>query len=239
MAQHGAGQSYSSEHPHYPGGKDHDDVGLFLTPNQHSANRWRERYPDARVEAVGCPKLDGLPAREPGPGPVVAFAFHWDLYLEPESRSALAWYQEAMKELAAESDWEVVGTGHPRRKDLAHVYKWAGIEYVPDFREVCRRADVLAFDNTSVGYEFAATGRPVVVMDAPWYREDVAHGLRFWEAADVGVRVRRPSDLGPALRRALRNLPADIGDREDALETVYAYRYGAARRAADVIADWL
>ena len=235
--EHGAGQSYSSTHPGYPGGRGHEGVGLFLTPNEHSADRWRQAYPLTPAVAVGCPKLDTLPTRSPlRPYPVVAVAFHFDLHMVPETVSALAFYRDALPALAEE--YTVIGTGHPRRTDLASVYAKAGIEYVPDFAEVCRRADVLAFDNTSAGFEFAATGRPVVVMDSPMYRRDKNHGLRFWDAAHVGPRVSVPSALGPAIERALQNKPVDVADREDALETVYAYRYDAAQRAADAIMEW-
>lgn len=237
LMQHGAGQSYTTDHRNYPGGRHNGDVGLFLTPNEHSADRWRRAYPQTPVVAVGCPKLDTLPAREPGPGPVVAVAFHFDLHLYPETRSALAWYLPALKDLAER--YAVIGTGHPRRRDLVRLYERRGIEYVPDFREVCRRADVLAFDNTSVGFEFAATGRPVVVMDAPWYRAEAAHGLRFWDAADVGVRVSVPDALAPAIKRALQLKPKDVAARERALDLVYAYRTGAARRAADAVREWM
>jgi hypothetical protein len=242
LMQHGAGQSYGGDkrakvHPNYPGGRLNDAVGLFLTPNEHSADRWRQAYPLTPAVAVGCPKLDTLPTRSPKrPYPVVALSFHFDLYLYPETRSALDWYRSALPALAR--TYTVIGTGHPRRNDLASVYAKAGIEYVPDFAEVCRRADVLAFDNTSAGYEFAATGRPVVVMDAPWYRSDARHGLRFWDAANVGVRASVPDDLAPAIERALQNKPTDVADREDALETVYSYRYDAAQRAADAIMEW-
>jgi hypothetical protein len=34
-------------------------------PNEYSARAWRASYPDARVEVVGCPKLDDLPAARP------------------------------------------------------------------------------------------------------------------------------------------------------------------------------
>lgn len=237
LAQHGAGQSYSSDHCCYPGGRDHADVGLFLTPNEHSADRWRRAYPQTPVAAVGCPKLDTLPERRFGPGPVVAVAFHFDLYLTPETQSALTWYRPALRELAR--TFTVIGTGHPRRRDLARIYGKLGIEFVPDFAEVCRRADVLAFDNTSVGYEFAATGRPVVVMDAPWYRPDAAHGLRFWEAADVGVRVSVPDALTPAIARALELRVDDVGRREIALDIAYSHRTGAAERAAEAIREWV
>jgi hypothetical protein len=237
LMQHGAGQSYSTTHPNYPGGRRNDAVGLFLTPNEHSADRWRQAYPLTPAVAVGCPKLDTLPTRSPKrPYPVVAITFHVDLYVCEETRSALDWYRSALPALAR--TYTVIGTGHPRRNDLASVYAKAGIEYVPDFAEVCRRADVLAFDNTSAGYEFAATGRPVVVMDAPWYRSDARHGLRFWDAANVGVRASVPDDLAPAIERALQNKPTDVADREDALETVYSYRYDAAQRAADAIMEW-
>lgn len=234
LAQHGAGQSYSSRHPHYPGGAGNDAASLFLAPNDHSADRWRQAYPGTPVAVVGSPILDTLPARVPGPGPVVAFAFHWDLHLVPETLSALPWYLDELPAVAA--SFSTIGTGHPRRHDLEHVYRRAGIEYVPDFAEVCRRADVLVFDNTSAGFEFASTGRPVVVLDAPWYRPDARHGLRFYDAAHVGQRVGSPSDLLPAIGRALERRPGDEDAREDALSMVYAYRSGAARRAADAIA---
>lgn len=236
LLQHGAGQSYSTDHSHYPGGKGNDAVGLFLTPNEHSADRWRRAYPLTPAVAVGSPRLDTLPTRSPlRPYPVVAITFHFDLYLYPETQSAFAWHLPALRELA--ETFTVIGTSHPRR-DMTHTYAKLGIEYVPDFREVCRRADVLAFDNTSAGFEFAATGRPVVVMDAPWYRREADHGLRFWEASDVGTRAEVPSDLVPAIQRALERRPEDIAAREDALESVYTYRYGAAQRAADSIMEW-
>jgi hypothetical protein len=234
LMQHGAGQSYGNRHPHYPGGKGNEDVGLFLTPNDYSADLWRRAYPLTPVAAVGSPRLDALPARESGPGPVVAVTFHFDLHLVPETRSALAWYLPALRELAQR--YTVIGHAHPRRGDMGHFYETRGIEYVPDFDEVCRRADVLVFDNTSAGFEFAATGRPVVVMDAPWYRTE--HGLRFWDAADVGVRVDVPEALAPAIDRALEQLVDDVGRREMALDMVYAYRTGAAQRAADTIMEW-
>lgn len=237
LMQHGAGQSYSTNHPNYPGGRGNESVGLFLTPNEHSADRWRRAYPLTPAVAVGSPRVDTLPAREPGPGPVVAITFHFDLHLYPETQSALAWYLPALRELAER--FTVIGTGHPRRRDMARVYESRGIEYVPDFREVCRRADVLAFDNTSAGFEFAATGRPVVVMDAPWYRRESRHGLRFWDASDVGVRVDVPEALAPAIERALELRADDVQRREEALDVVYAYRTGAAQRAADTIREWM
>lgn len=235
--EHGIGQSYTEPHPGYPGGTGNGDVGLFLTPNEHSAERWRVAYPDTRVEVVGCPKLDGLPRRDPPLGvPVVAFAFHFDLYLCPETRSALPWFREAIAPTS--QIWPVVGHGHPRRNDLARIYSREGVSYVPRFDDVCRVADVLVADNTSVLYEFAATGRPVVVMDPPVYRRDVRHGLRFWDAAQVGVHVSVPEGVPDAIARALELWPDDVAAREAALDLVYAYRTGGTDRAVAAITDW-
>ena len=238
------GDRRTARHPCYAGGDDNQDVGLFLVPNEHAANRWRERYPAADVAVVGCPRLDELPERvvsidpatavERASPPVVAVSFHWDGYACPEWRSAFAWYRSAVRELAREVT--VLGHAHPNRRDLQKFYRDAGIEFVPDWDDVLRRADVYACDNSSTLYEFASTGRPVVVLNAPWYRREAEHGLRFWEAAGVGLNITEPQ----VLRDAIEDAPDPMFDtaRELALQHVYAYRTGAAQRAAGAIAEW-
>ncbi len=235
LMQHGIGQSYSDTNTAYPGGRDNDAVGLFLVPGEHPAERWRHAYPRARVEVVGSPRLDVLPRRAAGPL-TVAVTFHWRQG-DHEKGNAFDHYKDAVVELA--KVFPVIGHNHPRATRLPRFYAKHGIEYVPSFEEVCRRADVLVFDNTSAGYEFAATGRPVVLMNAPGYRRSVEHGLRFWDASDVGPNVNDPSELANQVGRALLMLPNDIERREAALDKVFAYRTGAAQRSADVIRDWL
>jgi hypothetical protein len=245
LLEHGIGQSYTGDpgwahRSSYPGGRGRD-ADLFLHPNETSAARDRAVYPDARVEVVGCPKLDTLPAREPGPGPVVAVAFHWDGAM-PELRWAWPRFRHAVVSLA--SRFTVIGHGHPRAMaDLAPWYRRAGIEVVSDFADVCRRADLLVFDNTSVGFEFAATGRPVVVLEPYHYRRGVQHGLRFWEAIPGLVchdRAGVPDavSLTAVVEQALEDPPEAQEAREQALELVYAHRSGAAERAAGVLLDW-
>lgn len=244
LAQHGIGQSYggdpnSARHPSYPGGVDNGDVGLFVVPNDHAAGRWRAAYPGAAVAVVGSPRLDTIPVRSIDvldDHPVVAVSFHWDPHVSMEARSAFAWYWRVLEPLAKR--FHVIGHGHPRRTDLPRVYRSLGIEYVRDFDEVCRRADVYVADNTSTLYEFASTARPVVVLNAPWYRTDVSHGLRFWSAAHVGVNVYNPDRLGDMVARALECWPEDVAMREAALDEVYTYRTGGARRATDAIREW-
>lgn len=241
--EHGIGQSFrDSVHPSYAGGDDAQDVGLFLTPNEHSAARWRAVYPDARVQVVGSPKLDTLPHRVPGKGPVVAVSFHWGRpgrRGHPENESRGSWHEYVGTILELARKFDVLGTGHPKAIErMARMYAFRGIPVVRDFHEVLRRADLLVCDTNSALYEFASTGRPVVVVNGKHFRREVEHGLRFWEAATVGVQCDRPSDLASAVAKALDDGPEQRAAREAALDVVYAYRSGAAARAAVALTDW-
>ena len=237
VTEHGAGQSYSNGNSSYPGGKGLGGVGLFLTPNEHAAARWRAEYPATRIEVVGCPRLDALPTRVPGPGPIVAVSFHWPCSVAPEARGTWAYHRSALPALAAR--YRVLGHAHPRIGALiAPLYRKLGIEVVDDFTDICRRADLYICDNSSTIFEFASTGRPVVVLNAPWCRRRVDHGLRFWGAATVGVQCDEPDSLLDAVVAALADPPEQQAAREAALDIVYAFRHGAAQRAASVLVDW-
>ncbi len=240
--EHGAGQAYlgggGMRHPSYAGGSDREDVALFLVPNEYSADLWRAAYPRARVEVIGCPKLDTLPRREPGPAPVVAISFHWPAFVAPEAGTALGNYISMLRPLA--DRFQVIGHAHPKSDwpaRMERTYRRSGIEWVPDFAEVCRRADVYVCDNSSTIFEFATTGRPVVVLNSPMFRRNVRHGGRFWDWADVGIQVDRAGDLIGGIERALLDPPDVATQRERTLGLVYSHRTGAAGRAASAIAE--
>jgi hypothetical protein len=248
IMEHGAGQSYGGrggqQHGSYAGGLHRDGASLFLHPGEHPAARDRRSYPRARVEVVGSPYLDTLPKREGKPGRVVAFTFHFNGPVCPETRTAYPHFFPFIAGLA--SKYELIGTAHPMLWDngrpghrIADRYRAQGIEPVRDFAEVCRRADVLIFDNTSAGFAFAATGRPVVVMNSPRYDRRVNHGLRFWEAANVGVNCDDSARLGECIEEALADSPERRANRDAALDLVYAFRTGASKRAADALLDWV
>jgi hypothetical protein len=222
--EHGIGQSFiTSNHPSYAGGRNARDVSLFLTPNEHSADRWRRAYRSARVEVIGCPKLDTLPHRVPGPGPVIATSFHWGIATvrshHPLTETRGSWHEYRRAVLNLAGAFDVIGTGHPKIIERMSLdYESAGIPVVRDF---------------------ASTGRPVVVVNGRHFRRTIRHGLRFdWgPVTNVGVQCDSPAALPDAIRAALADDHHDA--REAALDIVYAHRSGAAERAADVLVDWI
>lgn len=236
LLEHGIGQSYSNRHPAHPGGINRGAASLFLSPNETAGDRDQAAYPKAHVAVIGSPHLDALPALEANTG-TVAISFHWRGAVAPETRSAFDHFRSAIHELA--DAVPLIGHGHPRiQRELEPFYRSIGVEFVADFDEVCRRASLYVCDNSSTLFEFASTGRPVLVMNAPAYRRSVHHGLRFWEAADVGLQVDDPSQLEAAVRYALLDRQEQATNREAALRLVYAYRSGAAARAATALEEW-
>ena len=242
IMEHGAGQSYggrprSATLGSYAGGVGRGAASLFLHPGEHPAARDRAAYPGARVEVVGSPHLDTLPKRDGHKGRVVAFSFHFNGAMVPEAKNAYAWAWPAIQKLRG--SYELLGHAHPSLFPyIQRRYRRAGIEPVAAFADVCRRADVYVCDNSSTLFAFAATGRPVVVLNPPWYSRSVDHGLRFWDAADVGVQCNNLAELPAAIDEALKDRAAQKKKREAALDLVYAYRSGASNRAADVLKDW-
>lgn len=249
FVEHGAGQTYPGDFPHHPsysGGSQRDRVGLFLTLNATTAARELSRYPDARVEVIGSPRLDDLAlcGRRPAdrihlPGsrrPVVAFAWHWNCPLVPETRETFTYWRHAVRDLAASGEWEVLGHGHPRWfPELRILYEKMGVEPVADFADVVARVDVVAFDNSSVGYEACALGIPVLALNHPRYRRDVHHGLRFWDAVP-GPQCDEPARLDFALHET-----RSAHVRSGLIDSIYPpeTRGCAARLGADAIVGWV
>lgn len=253
LMNHGAGQAYYAADGHLrsggPGGPGREKVKLFMDPNEYASDLNKRAYPDAEHVIIGCPKLDNWHLRtragqikKRDGKPVIAISFHFDSRTCPESMSAWPHYQGVQELLANQTEWwEVLGHGHPRmQRTLQPAYDQAGIETVKDFDDIMERADLYICDHMSTLYEFASTGRPVVVLNAPWYRRDVEHGLRYWEHADVGVNCNEPDQLVAAIFEALEDKPEQQAKRQKAVEAVYAYRDGkCADRAAAAIKQFL
>lgn len=238
LFEHGAGFSFSNSHPSYAGGAQHRDrVSLFCEVNDWTARRNRAKHPGCRSVVVGSPKMDsltGIAKREDTQSPTICVSFHWNCLVAPETRSAFPHFAPALPDLAAEFD--LILHAHPRaRQQMREVADGLGVEFVEDFREVCARADMYVNDASSTLYEFAALGRPVVVLNAPWYRRNVHHGLRFWDCSEVGVNCDEPADLVAAVHTALED-PTDRAEtRADMVAEVYPYLGESVQRAAYVL----
>lgn len=247
LVDHGAGQSYpgdpkAARSGSYAGGDEMDNVVAFLCPNEAVADRWAARYPDARVEVTGSAYVESLKhqvnmkpniKRRPDS---VAIAFHWDSRACTESRWAFPHYQAILPTLAERYD--VIGHAHPRAfHRILPFYQAAGIEPVEDLREVVQRAQLLVCDNSSIQYMWATLERPQVVLNAPWYRRDVHHGLRFW-AQVPGPQVDEPEALFDAIDWMLTDPPSAHALREGASHAAYPLLDGkAAARSAEIISE--
>lgn len=248
LLEHGAGQAYvDTTNGSYSGGAGWERAVLFLCPNEAVARRWRATY-RAPAVVVGAPKLDRWhdPARDLAQSravnhaPVVAITFHWECSIVPETRSAWQHYDRALPELvtwAEQAGVELLGHGHPRLwGKIERRWRKLGVEPVEHFDEILERADLLVGDNTSALPEFASTGRPVLWLNAPWYRRDVDHGGRFWTWPQGQVCVDEPDELPERILQALADPPPARLSRSRMVQRVYPLRDGrAAERAADAI----
>ena len=241
LMEHGAGQTYLSSHQSYAGGSHpaRDAVELFLVPGAIPAAKLRAKH-DVPVVEIGCPKLDrrvGHPRRPVSDPPTVVVSFHWDCRVVPETRWAYPYYQRILKRLARRDDIFLMGHAHPRAaRHIRPFYDANGIKFIETFDDVLDIADVYAIDNSSSLFEAAACGIPVVVLNAPYYRRDVHHGMRFWEAATIGPSADIASQLPGAIEQALDPSPEQVAETERCLDLVYTHRDGtSAQRAVDAI----
>ena len=243
ITEHGAGQSYLGvKSGSYL--RSHDRAGVVgvLVPGNYQASVFEEVHPAIPSYPVGVPKLDAwhkdkkLPREAKG---VIAFSTHWDCKVCPETRSSIRHFRRALPEL--QKKFKLIGHAHPRiAGTMEGIYQKHGIEFVPDFAEVIERAEVYICDNSSTIFEWASLDRPVVLLNAPWYRRNVEHGLLFWEFRDIGVQVDNPRGLSQAIKHALVD-PKEIAERRrEVVRATYGACDGqAAKRAAAALQDIL
>jgi hypothetical protein len=246
MMEHGTGHGFGG--PAWPNGKgDRDLVSLFLAPNKYTAYKIRE-VRSTPIEVIGTPKLDWiaqqkerlLPFYSNYP-PVVCISFHHGSRKRrpPEAGSAFEHYKDYISTLKQNPAFQLVAHGHPlsRERDVPF-YKSIGVPFLHDFVDVLKGVDIYVNDLSSTLYEFSATGKPVVVMNAPWFRKDVHHGLRFWDYSNIGIHVEEPEQLPSAIMETYHNDPC-IVERHKAVSDLYPFFGYSAKRAADVIREEL
>lgn len=250
--EHGAGQSYNVRHASYAGGPNRENVCLFLDPGPHVTAANALYYPEIPSVKVGVPKLDKRhlahtkEPRDPGAVPVVAFSFHWDCVICPETGSGFEYFKSAVAEIAELAnretpEFKIIGHSHPRcRAKLKKFYADHNVEFVENFEEVMDRADVYVCDNSSTIFEFASIGKPVVLMNPPSYRKFVNHGLRFWKFETLGPNADSRAELLPAIRTALQDSVETKAERDKLIRQVYYSLDGkATERAVEAILSFI
>lgn len=248
MMEHGVGLTFN--HPGYAGGLGlRRRVALFLAPNEFIRAKTAKVLPLAPQVVIGTPKLDGWVREEIASSPsaprndrsVVCISFHWNgAHVAAEAGNAFAHYAEILPELARDERFTLIGHGHPKiLQKLRPTYEAAGMEVVDDFCEVMERADLYVNDASSTLYEFLVTGKPVVILNAPWFRRYIHFGLRFWDYTDVGPQVEQPEQLRETIVDTLANPEPWRQAREKAVRDLYPNLGCAAQKAAEAIEQFL
>lgn len=240
--EHGTGQRYKGHRKKGWEGKLPDNRGVkaFLAPNEYWARIRSKLEPDIPVHVVGTPKLDrfaGFHKSRSSP-PTVAVSFRWRCKVCPECTGSFDYWQRYLPALL--NDFQVIGHAHPniwKTGEIQSFYQSVGIECVEHFDEVLQRADLYAIDNSSTLFEFAATDRPVLVLNPPTYRKNVHHGLRFWEYADVGVNCDSRKTLVTKVHEALEDAEPVQRRRREISALLFPYMGASAERAAAVLAE--
>lgn len=240
--EHGSGYSYVNSagerfHPSYAGSPKRDGVILFLNNHELAQDLNRKAHPDIPGVIVGTPKMDAWAGRtwEIPQNPTAVYSTHWDCrHVVPETRSAHKEFRWALRPDQWSERFTWNGHAHPRGWNLVKTdYKNFHIPVIKNFSDVLDEASVYVADTTSTLYEFAYTGKPVVCLNASFYRKDVSHGLRFWDYVP-GMQVDRWQNLASTVEKALDGEGEDL--RARAVDVVYPIRDGtSSQRAADAL----
>jgi hypothetical protein len=241
LMEHGVGLSFG--HPGYGGGEGlRRRVNLFLAPNKNIYNKTHKTFPQAPQCIIGTPKMDGIVPSIPvyKKDPVVGISFHWNgEKVCPEAGNALEYYMEVLPELSG--NFRVIGHGHPKIIDkLRSIYRACCIDEIePDFSKIMQRCDIYVNDASSTMYEFSCTGKPVVILNAPWFRKDVYHGIRFWDYTNIGIQVDNPADLIGAITETAKYPERHYENRLNMINDLYPYLGSSSKRAAQAIVSFI
>jgi len=248
VMEHGVGHTFHTAA--YPDGAGKRDMAsLFLAPNEYTAEKIRA-VRNTKVEVIGTPKMDEIVqtfnprrtlSRSYFSPPTIAVGFHWGSKRNrpPESGSAFEYYKQILPQLSTQ--YKLIAYGHPLAREVYKpFYESIGIEYVETLVEVFHRASILINDLSSAMYEFLLTGSPVIVLNAPWFRKTVEHGIRFWDYSDIGIHVDSPEALASVIQYTLDNYSTvRKEEREKTIEDLYPFAGRASIKAAAVLVKYL
>lgn len=243
LMQHGAGQNYGHAERTRDWAEPNENVALYLAPNERTANRNRDIFPNATIKVVSSPWVEKLweirTGKRGGEVPLpdtLVFTWHWNGSITPEAGSAHHHFKSEILDVAKKV-WPgpIVGTAHPRM--MRYIEGWYGnngIKVVEDFAKLIPRMKVLVADNTSAIWEACALDIPVVLMHSPYYRRNVSLWPRFYAHADIGYQIEDAMSLETALQDGYYDT-GFVKERKKATDAIYGDFHGAGVRAANAI----
>lgn len=203
LIEHGAGQTYITDAASWSRGVSEYDtrVKAFLGTNKYCVDAYQHHHPDIPCYVCGCSKLDDVRVDKANlDNPLIVFSWHWDCSKPPETAGGFNYWKNALPSLAQK--YNIAIHGHPRLQPQTEAFASRNnLRFIKNFSDVLAEADIYACDNSSTLFEFAAF-KPVIVLNNPWYRRDVEHGMRFWEFADMGVNCDDTKDLAQCIDTA-------------------------------------
>lgn len=236
LMEHGAGQTYiGHKSQSYVGAPDREGVVGVLVPNFKAAAVHSRAHPDIPVAVIGSPRVEALRELARHDSSRIAVSTHWDCKVVPETRPAYPHFKTALSQLASRYPY-AIGHAHPRIwPHMRQFYRNIGLIPEEQFADVVRSAGLYIADNSSTLFEFAALGKPVVVLNAPWFRRDVHHGGRFWEWSSVGVNANSSDGFFRAVEEALEDSDFLKSQRKQIVSQVYRQIEGSTDAAVDAV----
>lgn len=194
---------------------------------------------------VGMPKMDAWAREFDKPHimpktPTLVIAFHHgDKNSRPgETGSAWEHYIDILPILARK--YKLMVHFHPTSGPLIReACARLGLEVVQNFKSVLKLADVFINDASSTAYEFCVTGKPVILLNAPWFNRKSRYGIRFWDYADIGEQVDEPDRLDAAIQNVIRYPEQYLNERRKAVHDLFPYLGTSAERTVEEIRNHL
>ncbi|HND47902.1 MAG TPA: hypothetical protein PLL95_05035 [Anaerolineales bacterium] len=244
LIEHGVGLTFGKA-AYADGAGQRNRFALIPVQNQFVFNKVHPEVKHIPHPIVGVPKLDkwkGYKKVAPKDKPLIVFAFHHgDKHSRPaEVGSAWEHYYEHLPILAKSHNIAV--HHHPSsggtRQVFTDLIRQHGIREILEFDEVMSSADVLINDCGSASYEFTVTGKPVILLNAPWFDPKREWGIRFWSYADTGIQVNNPGELHGAILDTLALDPRRL-QRERAVRDLFPHFGNSVNKIVQEITDFL
>lgn len=237
MMEHGVGLTPAPEGDNagYAGGLGlRKEVSLFLAPNEYIASK-TAKVLDTHQVVIGTPKLDKWSDYQPALSNKVAISFHWNgSHISSEAGNAFTFYKPVLEEVSKK--FSLLGHGHPKSiHQFKDFYDSISIPTIEQFELIMHLAGIYVNDCSSTLYEFLVTGKPVIILNAPWFRKGINWGIRFWDYTNVGLQVNRPEDLSNAILSTLEHPEQYKKQRDIAVRELYPNIGRSSQIAADAI----